>query len=61
MLSMTDRSLARVALVQEARFQRGEAASAARRPAVRRYKLVRLSPLTGPVSERFAHLRGMHD
>jgi hypothetical protein len=61
MLPMTDRSRSRIALVQEARFERGEAAAASRRPAVRRYKLVRFSPLTGPVSERFAHLRVMHD
>lgn len=61
MLSMTDRSLARVALVQETRFRRGDAAPAARRPTLRRYRLVRLAPLTEAVAERHAHLRTMHD
>jgi hypothetical protein len=61
MLPMTERPLARIAAVQQTRFRRGEAKVAPRHPAVRRYKLVRFSPLTGPVSERFAHLRVMHD
>jgi len=61
MLSMINRTPARLALVQEARFMRGEAAQGARRPAVRRYRLVRMAPLTEPVASRFAHLRAMHD
>jgi hypothetical protein len=57
MVSMTDRSIARLAMVQEARLSRDPSAVGSRSPAVRRYRLVRLAPLTGPVATRFAQLR----
>jgi hypothetical protein len=61
MLSMINRSPARLALVREARISRGDAAQGALRPAVRRYRLARMAPLAAPVATRFAHLRAMHD
>jgi len=59
-LSMNERSNARLALAQEARFMRGVGVQGARRPAVRRYRLVRKAPLTEPVASRFALMRA-HD
>jgi hypothetical protein len=61
MLSMTERSIARLVLVPNERCSREQASPGARRPAVRRYRLVRLAPLTDPVSARFVHLSEMHD
>jgi len=61
MLSMTDRSNARLAMVQETRFMRGAGTHGARRPTVRRYRLVRLAPLAEPVASRLSSVRALHD
>ena len=61
MIAMTDHSNTRLAMVREARFIRRDSVQGARRPAVRRYRLVRLAPLTEPVASRFALLRQTTD
>lgn len=61
MLSMTERSHARLAMVLETRSMRGGAAKGARSPVVRRYRLVRMAPLAGPVASRFAQMRAIQE